>query len=71
MREYLEATETAEEGQQAEFIRSDITGMTEQERADVQATMEDIMAGKSYRLVLHNCFHGEGKHCSTELVKEV
>jgi hypothetical protein len=71
MREYLEATEIVEKEQEAEFIRSDVTGMTDLEKDDVQAEMEAIMDGKSYRLVTHSCYHKDGGACSVELIKEV
>jgi len=68
MKEYYEATETVEEN--PEFIRSDVTGMTEQEKADVQAAIEDVMSGKHYRLMAHYCYHDENGACSMELIKE-
>jgi len=71
MREYLEATETVEIDQESEFIRSEVTGMTDTEKADVQSSMEDVMSGKHYRLVTHYCEHDQSKPCKTELIKEV
>jgi len=71
MREYLEATETVDEGQVAEFIRSEVTDMTEQEKDDVQVAIEDVMSDKHYRLITHYCEHDQSKPCKTELIKEV
>ena len=71
MKLYLELNEIVAGEQEPEFIRSDVTDMTDAEKSDVQKAMEEIMSGKSYRLIKHYCRHDEDKPCSTELVKEV
>lgn len=69
MRLYYDMWEKVE--RDPEFIRCDITGKSDSEKADVQAAMEDIMSGKSYRILEHLCGHDEMKLCTMELIKEV
>ena len=63
MRLYLEALENAQD-LEAEFIRIDITGMNEAEVKAVKTSIEDIMVGKDYKLLSHECKHDEGKGCT-------
>ncbi|MDY6957622.1 MAG: hypothetical protein SVK08_00560 [Halobacteriota archaeon] len=73
MRQYYEARESVAEGEEGEYICTDVTGMTELEKAEIQAAIEDILSGVSYRLVAHDCYHDEKKgECPTPiLLKEV
>ena len=62
MKFYLEAKEIVGDDEQAEFIRSDITDMTDAEIAEVKAAMQDIMKGTTYKMFHHTCGH-PGKKC--------
>ena len=64
MKIYLEAQEIVSVFEQAEFIRSDITGMTDTEVEAVKKAMQDIMSGTNYRLTRHTCRHDENKTCT-------
>lgn len=65
MKLYYEAKETSEE--EPEFIRVDITDMTDEEKADTLKAIKDVMAGKTYRLTEHTCCH-DGDPQSTPCV---
>jgi len=70
MRQYLECLEIETDvAEQAEFIRIDITDMTESEIGEVKKAMNDIMKGVPYTMRRHFCGHDEGKSCS--LVVEI
>jgi len=67
MRLYLEATEIVmEEGVEAEFIRADVTGFTDEEIEAVKLAIKDVFANKEYSLIRHYCYHDEGKSCIAE-----
>jgi len=66
LRIYLEINEVIEEGEEAEFIRSDVTEMTAPEIDAVKVAMQDIMKEKNYSMVLHTCGHDEDKACTME-----
>ena len=69
MRYYFEAHENVKDMETAqEFIRIDITDMTNSEKKAVLTEIKDIMAGKDYRLVYHKCGHDQGTRCQ---MKEV
>jgi len=57
-------------GESGEF---DVTDMTEEQRKDLINQIDELMAGKKYRIMLHKCFHDEDptKPCELELIKEV
>jgi len=62
MRIYYEATGiTAEEGAEADFVRADVTGLTEAARAAVLAELKIIVPEGQYRC--HLCRHEEGAAC--------
>ena len=71
MKLYLEALETVAEREEAEFIRAEITGKTDNEVATIQSRMEDIMVGKHYQLSKHYCRHEDGGACNTEIITVV
>ena len=62
MRLYYEALEILPEGtmEETEFIRIDITDMTDTEKENVLDAIKDVMSGKVYRLNEHSCYHDEG-----------
>ena len=57
-------------GESGEF---DVTDMTEEQRKDLINQIDELMAGKKYRIMLHKCFHDEDptKPCELEVIKEV
>ena len=57
----------------AESGEFDVTDMTEEQRKDLINQIDELMAGKKYRIMLHKCFHDEDptKPCELELIKEV
>ena len=69
MKTYIEATEVVEGFEVIpEFIRSDITDMTDTEIQAVKDVMKDIMTGKNYILQRHFCRHDESGSC--EMIEE-
>ena len=68
MRLYYEALELLQENNEPEFIRADITALTNAEREEALIAIKDIMVGKDYKLTKHLCFHDECKGCE---VKEI
>jgi len=71
MRQYYEAIETVGNDESGDRIRIDITDLSDVGKEEVETTLIDIMAGKSYRLVNHECYHDEHGSCKAELLKEV
>ena len=69
MRLYYEALEIVPEDEAAEFIRADITDMTDEEKVDVLQAIRDVMARKTYGLTEHRCFHGESPPRKCEIIK--
>jgi len=64
---YYEAKENVlDEFATSDFIRIDITDMTELERTAVLNEIKSIMSGKDYRLVYHECGHENRLRCSME-----
>ena len=63
MRLYYEALEIVDMNETGEFIRADITDMTDKEKEDTLQAIKDVMSGKEYRLTEHICGHDEGKGC--------
>ena len=66
MRYYYEAHDIVAEGEEAEFIRADITGMTDAEKEEVKKAIQDVMNGKKYVLLHHTCGHDESRGCTME-----
>jgi len=57
MRLYYEANEIVGIGEEAEFIRADITNMNDKEKEDTLQAIKDVMAGKKCTLQEHECDH--------------
>ena len=68
MRQYYEAREIPSDSDDVdtEFIRADITDMTDTERAEVLTAIKDVMSGVNCRIALHNCAHDEKGACVME-----
>ena len=65
MKLYYEAQEILPENStlQAEFIRTDVTDMTDFEQSAVLKTMRDVMSGINCTFQKHTCYHnGGGNH---------
>lgn len=65
MKTYLDLAEIVESGER-EFIRADITDMTETQITEVKSAMKAVMGSMPYSLVRHFCGHDEGTGCTTE-----
>jgi len=59
VRLYYEAQEIVTNVDESEFIRVDITDMTELEKGEVLKAIKDIMAGMNYKLTEHECYHDQ------------
>ena len=59
MRLYYEAQEIVTNVDESEFIRVDITDMTELEKGEVLKAVKDIMAGVNCKLTEHKCYHDQ------------
>jgi hypothetical protein len=61
VRVYVEAIEiqAPETGEEPDFVRVDVTGLSEGEVQDVVNVVRELMKGTSYILQLHYCFHDE------------
>jgi hypothetical protein len=61
VRVYVEAVETPppEAAEEPDFIRIDVTGLSDREVQDVISVVRELMKGTSYILQLHYCFHDE------------
>lgn len=66
MRLYIEATEQSDVD--PEFIRIDVTDMTEVETKQVCNSIIDIMKDKKYVLLKHNCNHDTCGSCLFETI---
>jgi hypothetical protein len=68
LRVYVEAYEQLppEATEEPDFIRVDVTGLSEGEVQDVINVVRELMSGTSYILQLHYCYHDEDpvKPCS-------
>jgi len=70
MIEYYEVQEvflSPDSSETPEFIRMEITGMSQAEKDAVLADMRDIMTTTNYRTNLHYCYHDENpiKSCQS------
>jgi hypothetical protein len=61
LRVYVEAIETQqpESAEEPDFIRVDVTGLSEGEVQNVISIVRELMRGTSYVLQLHYCYHDE------------
>uniref|UniRef100_A0A6M3K524 Uncharacterized protein n=1 Tax=viral metagenome TaxID=1070528 RepID=A0A6M3K524_9ZZZZ len=58
MKLYYEASEVPDiPMEDSEFIRVDITDMTDTEKTDILKAIKDVMSGKEYKLIEHTCYH--------------
>jgi hypothetical protein len=68
LRVYVEAIETLqpETVEEPDFVRVDVTGLSEREVQEVISIVRELMKGTSYILQLHYCYHDEDpiKPCS-------
>ena len=64
MRLYYEAQEIVGFEEDSEFIRANVTDMTDKEKEDTLQAIKDVMSGKEYRLTEHICGHDEGLPCT-------
>ena len=71
MRIYLECTEILpkESTEEPDFIRIDITDLDEQQRKDVLDSIRQQFSGIKYTLIIHYCYHDEGKPCETTIIE--
>lgn len=72
MRLYLEAQEQIDIDQTIvpEFIRIDVTDLTEAKQNKVKKAIEAVMRGRDYKLLRHICGHDEQKSCIVEEVQQ-
>lgn len=68
MRTYLEALEIVAFGQDAEFVRLDVTSKTEAERAAILVALKDVMTGITCTFSRHDCRHDTYQLCAVEEV---
>ena len=68
MKVYIEAFEITEEGE-PDFIRIDVTDLTDQEKKDILNAIREYFADKKYVLQVHYCRHDEGKPCEVKTIE--
>jgi len=70
MKQYYEAIEILPEDsfEAPEFIRIDVTDMTDKERVPVLQGIKDVMSGVKCKFSLHLCGHEDGESCSMEAI---
>jgi hypothetical protein len=75
LRVYVEAYEvlSPEATEEPDFIRVDVTGLSEGEVKDVINVVRELMRGTSYTLQLHYCYHDEDpvRPCSIVVLEVV
>jgi hypothetical protein len=61
LRVYVEAIEILppESTEEPDFVRIDVTGLSEREVQNVIVIVRELMSGTSYILQLHYCYHDE------------
>ena len=70
MRVYIEAFETEETSTGgSEFIRIDVTNLTEEEKKEVLEAIREHFAGRKYRIQIHYCRHDEKKPCEIRIIE--
>jgi hypothetical protein len=68
MRRYLELVELVEE--EGDFIRIDVTEWNWEDIEEaISLLKEHAKAYDSYVIYLHDCYHDEGKSCSTIMIE--
>ena len=65
---YLEAKEQVALGQDAEFVRLDVTAKTQAERDAILVSLKDYMTGITTTFTSHTCNHDAGQSCSSVVV---
>jgi hypothetical protein len=75
VRVYVEAYEVLppEAAEEPDFIRVDVTGLSESDVSNVISIVRELMRGTSYTLQLHYCYHDEDpvKPCSIVVLEVV
>jgi hypothetical protein len=75
LRVYVEAYEvlSPEATEEPDFIRIDVTGLSEGEVQNVINVVRELMKGTSYTLQLHYCYHDEDpvKPCNIIVLETV
>jgi hypothetical protein len=75
LRVYVEAYEQLppESTEEPDFIRVDVTGLSDREVQEVISIVRELMRGTSYTLQLHYCYHDEDpvKPCSVVVLEVV
>jgi hypothetical protein len=75
VRVYVEAYEQPppESAEESDFIRIDVTGLSEGEVQDVISVVRELMRGTNYILQLHYCYHDEDpvKPCNIIVLETV
>lgn len=75
MRVYVEAIETLqpEAAEEPDFVRIDVTGLSESDISNVISIVRELMKGTSYILQLHYCYHDEDpvKPCNVVVLEVV
>ena len=71
MRLYYEAYEVLPEdsAEEPDFVRIDVTDLSESERLDALEAIREQFAGKKYVIYLHKCYHDEDPKKPCEVVK--
>jgi hypothetical protein len=75
LRVYVEAYEVLqpEVAEEPDFIRIDVTGLSDREVQEVISIVRELMKGTSYILQLHYCYHDEDpvKPCGITVIEVV
>jgi len=65
MKTYLDLAEIVDCGER-EFIRADVTGMTEAQITEVKTAMKAVMGSTPYTLDRHFCRHEDNGTCTMQ-----
>jgi len=73
MRIFVEAREILppDATEPPEFVRIDVTDMTQDQVKEVIELVKQLFAGKKYILYYHYCYHEERKPCRVEVIEVV
>lgn len=66
MRIYLESLEQVAWGQEAEFVRLDVTGKSQAEQDAILTQLKDFMTGLTCVFTRHYCYHDIKGSCTSE-----